>query len=142
MATQSRQLHFILFPLMAPGHMIPMIDIAKLLAQRNVIVSIITTPQNVNRFGSTIDRAVRAGLRIQRVEVRFPSVESGLPEGCENLDTLPSLDMASNLFIALNLLQKEVQIYGEISGRLSPIGLSTLKDELMSLSSDILILNS
>ncbi|KAL0347127.1 UNVERIFIED_CONTAM: UDP-glycosyltransferase 73C1 [Sesamum calycinum] len=105
MASQSHQLHFILFPLMAPGHMIPMIDIAKLLAQRGVVVSIITTPQNASRFGSTVARAVSAGLQIQLVEIRFPSVEAGLPEGCENLDSLPSLDMATNFFVALNLLQ-------------------------------------
>ncbi|KAI3472020.1 hypothetical protein Pfo_028708 [Paulownia fortunei] len=118
MASQSHQPHFILFPLMAPGHMIPMIDIAKLLAQRGVIVSIITTPQNVNRFGSTIVRAVRDGLQIRLVEIRFPSVEAGLPEGCENLDTLPSLDMATNFFVALNLIQKEVgQVFEEMRPR-------------------------
>ncbi|KAL3628430.1 UDP-glucoronosyl and UDP-glucosyl transferase [Castilleja foliolosa] len=122
MASQSNQLHFILFPLMAPGHMIPMIDIAKLLAHRNVIVSIITTPQNVTRFGSTIDRAVKAGLQIKLLEIRFPSVEAGLPEGCENLDTLPSLDMAANFFIALNLLQKEArQVFDEMQPRPSCI---------------------
>ena len=37
MASQSQPLHFILFPLMAQGHMIPMIDIAKLLAQSGVV---------------------------------------------------------------------------------------------------------
>ncbi|KAI3473299.1 hypothetical protein Pfo_028543 [Paulownia fortunei] len=103
---------------MMQSHMIPMIDIAKLLAQRGVIVSIITTPQNVNRFGSTIGRAVRAGLQIRLVEIRFPSVEAGLPEGCENLDTLPSLDMATNFFVALNLIQKEVgQVFEEMRPR-------------------------
>ncbi|KAL0309646.1 UNVERIFIED_CONTAM: UDP-glycosyltransferase 73C5 [Sesamum radiatum] len=118
MASQSHQLHFILFPLMAPGHMIPMIDIAKLLAQRGVVVSIITTPQNASRFGSTVARAVSAGLQIQLVEIRFPSVEAGLPEGCENLDSLPSLDMATNFFVALNLLQKEVeQVFDEMKPR-------------------------
>ncbi|KAK6140072.1 hypothetical protein DH2020_026207 [Rehmannia glutinosa] len=103
---------------MAPGHMIPMIDIAKLLAQRGVTVSIITTPQNANRFTSTIDRAVKSGLQIQLIQIRFPSVEAGLPEGCENLDTLPSLDMATNFFVALNLLQKEVgQVFDEMLPR-------------------------
>ncbi|KAK4419276.1 UDP-glycosyltransferase 73C6 [Sesamum alatum] len=118
MASQSHQLHFILFPFMAPGHMNPMIDIAKLLAHRGVVVSIITTPQNSSRFGSTVARAVRAGLQINLVEIRFPSVEVGLPEGCENLDTLPSLNMATNFFDALNLLQKEVeQVFDEMKPR-------------------------
>ncbi|KAK6140121.1 hypothetical protein DH2020_026119 [Rehmannia glutinosa] len=118
MASQSHPLHFILFPLMAPGHMIPMIDIAKLLAQRGVTVSIITTPQNAIRFTSTIDRAVKSGLQIQLIQIRFPSLEAGLPEGCENLDTLPSLDMATNFFVALSLLQKEVrQVFDEMLPR-------------------------
>ncbi|XP_073317516.1 UDP-glycosyltransferase 73C25-like [Primulina huaijiensis] len=117
MATQSHKLHFILFPLMAPGHMIPMIDIAKLLAQRGVVVTIITTPVNANRFSTTIDRATESGLEIHLLKIRFPSSEAGLPEGCENLDSLPSLDLASNFFVALSLLQKEV---GELFEELKP----------------------
>ncbi|KAL7137494.1 hypothetical protein ABFS83_10G096100 [Erythranthe nasuta] len=118
MESQSHHLHFVLFPLMAPGHMIPMIDIAKLLALRGVIVSIITTPQNANRFGSTIARAVKSGLQIRIVEIRFPAVEAGLPEGCENLDALPSLGMVINFFAALNLLQKDVgKVFDEMTPR-------------------------
>ncbi|KAL8516758.1 hypothetical protein ACS0TY_015137 [Phlomoides rotata] len=118
MADQSPQLHFVLFPMMAPGHMIPIIDIAKLLAQRGTLVSIITTPKNANRFASTIDRAVTSGLRIQLIELRFPSVEAGLPEGCENLDSLPSLEMGTEFFVALNMLQKDVaQVFEEMSPR-------------------------
>ncbi|KAF2565755.1 hypothetical protein F2Q68_00024298 [Brassica cretica] len=43
-------LHFVLFPFMAQGHMIPMVDIARLLAQRGVIITIVTTPYNAGRF--------------------------------------------------------------------------------------------
>ncbi|KZV15225.1 UDP-glucosyltransferase [Dorcoceras hygrometricum] len=117
MATQSHKLHFILFPLMAPGHMIPMKDIAKLLAQRGVVVTMITTPLNAKRFSPTIDRATESGLEIHLVEIRFPSSEAGLPEGCENLDSLPSLDLASNFFVALGLLQKQV---GDLFEELEP----------------------
>lgn len=108
MASQN-QLHFILFPLMAPGHMIPMMDIAKLLAQRGVLVTIVTTPKNAQRFSKAINRAIEFGHQIQLLEIRFPSVEAGLPEGCENLDMLPSLNMATNFFVALSLLRQEVE---------------------------------
>ncbi|CAI9097909.1 OLC1v1034428C1 [Oldenlandia corymbosa var. corymbosa] len=109
MSSKANHLHFILFPLMAPGHMIPMIDIAKLLAQQDVAVTIVTTPSNAQRFGKTINRATESGLRINLLEVHFPSVEAGLPEGCENLDSLPSLSMAINFFMALNLFRQEVE---------------------------------
>ncbi|XP_059646799.1 UDP-glycosyltransferase 73C6-like [Cornus florida] len=108
MASQH-QLHFILFPLMAPGHMIPMIDIARLLAQHGVMVTILTTPLNANRFKTTITRSVDSGLRIQLLEIRFPCVEAGLPEGCENMDTLPSLGMIENFFVAISMLQQPVE---------------------------------
>nr|UHH90521.1 UDP-glycosyltransferase [Nicotiana benthamiana] len=109
MATQVDQLHFILFPLMAPGHMIPMIDIAKLLANRGAITTIITTPVNANRFNATITRAIKSGLKIRIVTLKFPSVEVGLPEGCENIDMLPSLDLASKFFAAISMLKQQVE---------------------------------
>ncbi|GFS45826.1 UDP-glucosyl transferase 73C1 [Actinidia rufa] len=97
MAAQAHQPHFIVFPLMAQGHMIPMIDIAKLLAQRGVKVTIVTTPLNAERFKTIISRTK---LSIQFLELGFPCKEAGLPAGCENLDKLPSLDWASKFFVA------------------------------------------
>lgn len=94
--------------------MIPIIDIAKLISRQNVTVSIITTPKNAARFRPTVDRS---GYPIRLLQVRFPSVEAGLPEGCENLDALPSLDLAANFFVALNLLQEDV---GKLFDEMSP----------------------
>ncbi|CAI9097910.1 OLC1v1034429C1 [Oldenlandia corymbosa var. corymbosa] len=109
MATQIQQLHFVLLPLMAPGHMNPMVDIAKLLASRGIIVTIITTPLNAIRIANTVDRAVQSGLEIRLVQVPFPSVTAGLPEGCENFDMLPSLSTLKKFLEAAEMLQQPVE---------------------------------
>ncbi|KAG8648600.1 hypothetical protein MANES_08G014107v8 [Manihot esculenta] len=81
MASKSHQLHFILFPYMAQGHMIPMVDIARLLPQHGVIITIITSPLNSKRLASTLARTVESGLQIHHVKIPFPSEEAGLPKG-------------------------------------------------------------
>ncbi|TMW88653.1 hypothetical protein EJD97_018269 [Solanum chilense] len=101
--------HFVLFPFMAQGHTIPMIDIARLLAQRGVIITIVTTHLNANRFKKVIDRAIESGLKIQVVHLYFPSLEAGLPEGCENFDMLPSMDLGLKFFDATKRLQPQVE---------------------------------
>ncbi|KAI3447535.1 hypothetical protein Pfo_004200 [Paulownia fortunei] len=109
MASQSEHLNFVLIPLMAPGHIIPMIDMAKLLAKRGAGVTIIVTPLDATRFSSVIDRAVESGLSIRLLQIRFPCEEAGLPPGCESADSLPSYDLMRNFFIAINLLQKPME---------------------------------
>ncbi|KAL2345119.1 hypothetical protein Fmac_006404 [Flemingia macrophylla] len=94
---------------MAQGHIIPMMDIARLLAQRGAIVTIFTTPKNASRFNSVLSRAISSGLQIQLVQLHFPSKEVGLPEGCENVDMVSSNDMIYKIFLALNLLQKPAE---------------------------------
>ncbi|KAK1268925.1 UDP-glycosyltransferase 73C3 [Acorus gramineus] len=97
-------LHFVLVPLMAQGHMIPMLDIARLLAFRGVTVSYITTPLNAARIRPSFDRTTLSGLPISLVELPFPSADVGLPEGCENVDELPSRDLSLNFYEATKLL--------------------------------------
>ncbi|XP_009616185.2 UDP-glycosyltransferase 73C4-like [Nicotiana tomentosiformis] len=104
----QEQPHFVLFPYMAQGHMIPMIDIARLLAQRGVIITILLTPSNANRFNTVIARAIETGLKIQVIDLYFPSSEAGLPEGCENCDMLASIDMMKNFFLAAQMLESQV----------------------------------
>ena len=100
------KLHFVLIPLMSPGHLIPMVDMAMLLAQHGTIVTIVTTPLNAIKFNSMTERASKSGLRIQILTLQFPSLEAGLPEGCENMDQLSKRNLIKNFFEATNMLQK------------------------------------
>ncbi|XP_073156007.1 UDP-glycosyltransferase 73C3-like [Henckelia pumila] len=106
---KTEQLSFLLIPLMAPGHVIPMIDMAKMLARHGVNVTIMLTPLNFNRFSSVVNRAAMSGLPIRLLQIRFPSQEAGLPAGCESADTLPSYQLIQNFFVAIKLLQAIVE---------------------------------
>lgn len=101
-------LHFVLLPHLAQGHLIPMVDVARLLARRGLTVTIITTPLNASRFRSIIKRAASSGLQIHLLTVPFPSIESGLPECCESMDSLPNRDMIKNLLLGIRMLQEPV----------------------------------
>ncbi|KAI3473967.1 hypothetical protein Pfo_028541 [Paulownia fortunei] len=107
----ASQLHFVLVPFLAQGHMIPMIDMAKLLAEHGVITSLVTTPHNTSRFAKTINRARAAGLHIQLIEIPFPCQEVGLPTGCENLDSVPSRNLIRKFYSALDKLQQPLEQY-------------------------------
>lgn len=105
----EKQLHLLLIPLMAQSHIIPITDFGKLLAQRGVIVSIITTPLNHERYKASIEHAVEAGMKIQMIPLQFPCEEAGLPQGCENMDSLSSLDQAREFFSACEMLKTPLE---------------------------------
>ncbi|EOY08012.1 UDP-Glycosyltransferase superfamily protein [Theobroma cacao] len=113
MSPQFPELHFVLIPLMCPGHLIPMVDIGRLLAQHGVTVTIVTTPLNATRFKSIIDRDIASGIQIQLLQLRFPCIEAGLPEGCENVDALPSRHLSKNFMDAVGKLQHPIEQFLE-----------------------------
>ncbi|XVE61621.1 hypothetical protein DITRI_Ditri06bG0055100 [Diplodiscus trichospermus] len=109
MGSLSDQLHFVLLPFMAQGHLIPMVDIGRLLAQRDVNVTIVTTPHNAGRVHKSVARTKESGHPIRLVQLQFPGKEVGLPEGCENLDMVVPLEDFAKFFKAANMMEEEVQ---------------------------------
>ena len=103
--------HFVLVPLMAQGHTIPMVDMACLIAERGALVSFITTPVNAARIRPVIDQVHAAGIPVRFVELKFPCAEAGLPEGCENVDLVPSEDLYKPFFKAISLLAQPLELY-------------------------------
>ncbi|XP_038697312.1 UDP-glycosyltransferase 73C3-like [Tripterygium wilfordii] len=119
---QVEGLHFVLFPHLIPGHMIPMIDIARLLAKRGMVVTIFTTPLNAARFASVLVRARESGLQIRVKGLNFPSEEAGLPQGFENLDMVFSSDDALKFLNAVSMLQQPAEkLFEELTPRPSCI---------------------
>ncbi|ESQ45172.1 hypothetical protein EUTSA_v10010314mg [Eutrema salsugineum] len=102
-------LHFVIIPFMAQGHMIPLVDIAKLLSQRQgVTVSIITTTQNVAKIKASLSSYFISST-INIVEVKFPFQQAGLPEGCESIDMLESMADMVKFFDAANGIEGQVE---------------------------------
>ncbi|KAJ3689228.1 hypothetical protein LUZ61_018392 [Rhynchospora tenuis] len=109
---QTETPHFLILPWLAPGHLIPTTDIARLLAMHNAAVTIITTPVNAARIKPTIDRSNAASAgNISLVSLYFPATEVGLPEGCENIDLVPSMPLVYNFYEATKLFRQQVLRY-------------------------------
>ncbi|KAF3625774.1 hypothetical protein FXO38_22415 [Capsicum annuum] len=111
MASKSglEELNFVLIPLLVASHIIPVVDMAKLLAQRGVTVTLVMTPLNAIRFTAVIHRAIGSGLFIRILELQFPAKEAGLPEGYESADVLPDTAHRRNFFTAIDMLRDEAE---------------------------------
>ncbi|KAJ0962861.1 hypothetical protein J5N97_027983 [Dioscorea zingiberensis] len=100
-ASKTQDLHILFFPLMAPGHMIPMVNMAKLFSRRGVRATILTTPANATLIQPTINN-----LPIELAIIPFPSAAAGLPAGCENSADVPSPALMPNFIQALAMLSQ------------------------------------
>ncbi|KAJ6349756.1 hypothetical protein OIU78_006039 [Salix suchowensis] len=80
--------HVVIFPFMAQGHTLPLLDLSRALACRGTRVTIITTPANAPFILSKTSTHPAISLHV----IPFPNVEE-LPEGCENVNHLPSPDL-------------------------------------------------
>lgn len=103
--------HFVFIPLMAPGHLLPMVDLARSFARRNVKVTILTTPLNAIRIRASItrDNTQLSASPIHLHVFPFPNTQAGLPHGCESLDTVPSVDHQVNFVNAISMLQNPLE---------------------------------
>ncbi|KAL7092147.1 hypothetical protein ACP275_12G147500 [Erythranthe tilingii] len=114
----AHQLHFLLVPLMSQSHIIPLTDFANLLARQGAFVSIVTTPLNDVTHKSSIRSNPQKNLHIQTIPIEFPCREAGLPEGCENLDTvINSPELTRRFFRASQMLESRLE---KLIGELEP----------------------
>lgn len=109
----NEQPHFVLIPLFASGHMIPMVDMAELLARHGdgrAVVSLVTTPVNAARIDNTIRRlSAELPQLVRFVVLPLPCAEVGLPDGCENVDLLPCKEDMPRLLRAATMLQEPLE---------------------------------
>lgn len=101
-ATLSPKPHFVVIPWPTTSHIIPIVDIGCLLALHGAAVTILTTPASAQLVQSRVDRVGAQGdsAGIEVTVIPYPSVEAGLPEGCERLDHVPAPDMVPCFFDA------------------------------------------
>ncbi|GAA0165347.1 glycosyltransferase [Lithospermum erythrorhizon] len=91
------ELHLVMFPWLAFGHMIPYLDLSKLLAQKGHKISFVSTPRN-------IDRLPNLSSLIQFVKLPLPHVDN-LPDNAECTIDLP-IDQVKYLKIAFDGLEE------------------------------------
>ncbi|XP_015892856.3 UDP-glucose flavonoid 3-O-glucosyltransferase 7-like [Ziziphus jujuba] len=109
MGSSSPQLHIFFFPLMAQGHIIPVIDMAKLFASRGLRTTIVSTPLNAQLHSNKIQRIKDMGIEIEVVLIKFPASEVGLPEGCESSEMATTPEMQQKFFKATTMLENQLE---------------------------------
>ncbi|KAJ6743802.1 GLYCOSYLTRANSFERASE [Salix viminalis] len=93
--------HVVIFPFMAQGHTLPLLDLSKALSRRQIKVTIITTPSNAKSIAKYVPHHPDIHLN----EIPFPAVD-GLPKGCENTSQLPSMEFFLPFLRATKQLRK------------------------------------
>ncbi|THG08446.1 hypothetical protein TEA_023509 [Camellia sinensis var. sinensis] len=79
------KLHIVMVPWLAFGHMIPFLELSKLIAQKGQRVSFVSTPRNINRLPKMPPNLAPL---INLVKLQFPQGEK-LPENAESTADLP-----------------------------------------------------
>jgi len=109
MGSEYHTSHIFFFPFLARGHVIPMVDMAKLFAAKGVKATIITTPLSKPCISKSIEKSKLSGHNIHIQTIKFPSSEAGLPDGCENMDSIPSPQFFTKFCMATKLLQEPLE---------------------------------
>uniref|UniRef100_A0A0D6QS97 Glycosyltransferase N-terminal domain-containing protein n=1 Tax=Araucaria cunninghamii TaxID=56994 RepID=A0A0D6QS97_ARACU len=102
---ENKQLHVLMFPWLAHGHMFPFLELSIRLAHHGVRISFLSTPRNISKMRqSLLSLNWEATGNIDLMELPLPSVD-GLPPGGENTADIPN-EMADILKKALDGLEE------------------------------------
>ncbi|XP_057831589.2 putative UDP-rhamnose:rhamnosyltransferase 1 [Cryptomeria japonica] len=100
-AESKKQLHVLMFPWLAQGHIGPFVELSKRLANHGLKVTFLSTPRNTAKIRPLLLDKI---WKIDLVELPLPSVE-GLPAGAESTADVPN-EMEGVLKTALDGLEK------------------------------------
>ncbi|XP_019177369.1 PREDICTED: UDP-glycosyltransferase 91A1-like [Ipomoea nil] len=106
MASENSALHIVMLPWLAFGHIIPFLELAKLLAERGNKISFVSTPRNIQRLPKLHPHLVP---NIDLIGLPLPQVEN-LPEDADSTLDLP-YDKVRYLKIAFDELQDSMAAF-------------------------------
>ncbi|KAL5556950.1 hypothetical protein UlMin_039186 [Ulmus minor] len=110
MASKPNQLRVFFLPYLALGHMIPMVDAARLFARHGVDVTIIVTTICASHFKKSIDDDdAKSSNQIRIHTLHFPFAEVGLPEGVETFQTAISMEIFTSISQGIDMLRKPIE---------------------------------
>ncbi|XP_062011108.1 UDP-glycosyltransferase 91A1-like [Rosa rugosa] len=102
-SNKDNNLHIAMFPWLAFGHMIPYLELAKLIAGKGHQISFISTPRNIDRLPPLPPK-----LSTLITFVKLPLPENpNLPEGAEATSDLPE-DQVAHLKIAYDSFKEPI----------------------------------
>ncbi|XP_015883971.2 UDP-glycosyltransferase 91C1-like [Ziziphus jujuba] len=102
MMKKENKFHIALFPWLAYGHLLPYLEVSKLLAEKGYRVTFISTPKNIRRLPK-LHQALSDSCLINFVELPLPEVD-GLPNGVESTADI-SIQKVPYLKKAYDMLQ-------------------------------------
>ncbi|KAM1781261.1 hypothetical protein ACFX11_039865 [Malus domestica] len=106
METKShKQLHIFFFSYMVQGHLIPLINIARLFASRGVKSTLIAPLSMHISFPRQSKAARNWALNV----IKFSTEEVGLPQGCKNCNLVTTWEMNRKFVNATFLLQPQIK---------------------------------
>ncbi|XP_023765011.1 UDP-glycosyltransferase 90A1 [Lactuca sativa] len=111
--TISSTPHFVIFPFMSQGHTIPLLYLSRILSDRHISVTLITTPANYSTIRATVKND-----SISIIEIPFPDNIVGVPPGVEVTDKLPSMSSFISFVEATEKLQPRFE---EVIRNLPPV---------------------
>ncbi|KAK6923848.1 UDP-glucuronosyl/UDP-glucosyltransferase [Dillenia turbinata] len=104
------RLHIVMIPWLAFGHMIPYLELAKLIAQKGHKISFLSTTRNINRLPKI---PPTLALNLELIKLPLPHID-GLPDDAESTLDIPP-QMVQYLMKAYDNIQEPVTRFLETS---------------------------